>query len=747
MSLLLTRRQTLQTLATGAVFASGLGGALFGLAGCGGGGVGGGPKGGSATLRLTPITAQITLPGGSSPAVASLKVGTSGGSETPDATGKVRVTVFDNGPQYTEARDASGRLVLAGFLGKGRTALDAASTAEALGFLALGGTVVTGKARRSFFDGVRGVAGFDAAVSAVEAELKAEGFVTTGDAGVAAALEAMYAAAGGGAAPSASSRGVTADPTSASGLALDTITDGQVTIENVYLRRVLAWFEPIEHTVETNGGRSTVPATHANPAAPFEIPVPKRYGGLTATIADVIQGNIPYSPVKSDPLKTPAAYPGVPNCVETKYRLTTAGLGLGAGAFGDLGLRQDPAKAFYVKSFLLDYLLPLVTTVILPVNGDKFDDLVGFANANGAFADLLNTTFATLPSLWEACAKGDWRDVLFQLRDAGLLSGTYFPAMVNTILEWAKGSSDPNVLAKLRDYAPGGVNILDLFGRFDRAIAAAEYVVIGHDLKNSNLADIFTILSREGKVTLSPEGAAAAVDGKTTLTAIVQDKNADAVYRYEWSVDKGEFLLTAPDGKNTFTAPGGVLVSNFDKVEVSAPAKAPGDIVVSCTVTRIDGEPDVRIGTATAKVTFGNTFVQGIPMAGLFYDKGNGVYSIWSELYVDVPNNLPNSVAYELIAFPEAYRSRIEELRSGTQFGPGQRIGNPNIARADHFDEAIPDGVCRVRIFYAHLYGYGNTQEEALADYIKRSGTDFDQLFADFKASAPWTWQVTLSRN
>jgi hypothetical protein len=547
----------------------------------------------------------VTLPeGAKARAVHSLRVWTSGGAEQPDASGKVKVTVFNDGPQYTEARDPEGRLVVAGFLGKNGTALDAASTAEMLTYFATGAPMATGDARRQVFDGLRDLRGFEAVVAEVESDLRTDGYLTPNDPAMLAKLDAIVAGIGGEA--RVSTRGAVVTPeTQLSGVSIDTTVDGELRLENVYLRRAMAWLEKVSYTVKRGESVTIVLADPpSEPVKPFEIAAPKRYAGFVGTIADLFQGNVAYSPTSTGPFEIPAIDPQIEGCIGTNYHLTMVGPGLTVGNRGDLTTeRREEANRFVVKAAMLDYLLPFLVTVVIPIQGELLDDFLKYTGGSAILQDMLTTVFATAPGVADLVWQGKYYDATIAMRDAGLLSSTFLPGVTQLFLNWAADSSSDQIAGMAERYANDAQAILGTIGNIDKWLSILETGIVGADLANSKMYELARIESTSGKVTLTPAKNVLPAQETTTVTAVIQDKNPSAVYQYEWRVSEG-FRLNDSFGKTTDDSPDGVLTTSQESVAVESKENEPGVATIRCKVTRVDGPRETTIDDAMGTVTF-----------------------------------------------------------------------------------------------------------------------------------------------
>ena len=187
MEALLTRRQTLQSLAYAAVF----GGSLLGLVGCGGGGKG---HGGGGAIRTATVRVPVTLPEGFPIPASDLVGGTAFGTAPVDATG-FSAKINPNAPTFAYLRQRStGRMVLFGLVGEGRPGLTPLGAASALMALALGLTGLPPEAVASGLGGIEGRPAVTALADAIANAMATDPTVLarTEDSPLAASIKAAY---------------------------------------------------------------------------------------------------------------------------------------------------------------------------------------------------------------------------------------------------------------------------------------------------------------------------------------------------------------------------------------------------------------------------------------------------------------------------------------------------------------------------------------------------------------------------
>jgi hypothetical protein len=634
-----------------------------------------GSNGGSSTatsLVATPIQAEVELPTGTTGVnLSTLVAWSSAGEESVSSEGKVKVTIFNGGPQYSELRDSQGHLVMAGFLSSSDTMINAESTARMLGFFAVGGHTLPGNARLVVLDGVDQLPEFAALLSAVEGVIVRLGYLDFSDGALISALNAIsdLTINGGGGNPLIlpEGRGTLASPsTSASGISLDISKDNELKLTNVYLRRSLVWLDTMSYKL-SNGNKVDASAELQNQKSTV-INSPQRYAGLVGTvssltIAAILGGDLPYSPVTVGPMPIPAVSTGIENCVETTYRLTIGGPGFGTGDVAQLSESRAQELGFHNgKAFLLDYIVPFIATVVVPMNGEQIDDFVKFVGANSALSDLINTMFTTVPAVKDQISKGQYKDALFSLRDGAFLSNSLIPAMLQFFIDFAEASTDESTYEEAAKIAQKGGSVLAVMGAVDKIMSAGETLIVAHDLINSDQANVFTLVSSKGKITLIPDQSTYNITQTAQVRAVIQNKNPDAVYRYDWSIDNG-LKLTDGAGRTIEGSAGGTLSSNSDVVSVQVLEQKATTGEVHCTVVRIDGEPDVEVASDDQALAF----TLSVPATFEFIEGPSRV-----TVYVKIPK-LEGDYFYGFRAITPEYRLIRDANYNiiGTEFGPG----------------------------------------------------------------------------
>jgi len=561
------------------------------LQGCGGGG--GGTQQTGFQLTATPISAQIQAPAGFPVTdLTTLTAWSSGGTTPLTGGGQSTITIFNNGPQYSDIRDSEGRLVFANYLSSADPIFDEESTAAAMIFFAIGGGAQIGDGPKAVWDAVPTLAGFGAVVDEVRTQLTTQGYVSLQTGNLKNVIDDIIDTFG---TPPAKGRGTIAEPSSASGLFLDTITDGEFKIQQNYLRRTRGWLRRLSYTMP--GGSEVESLTEFKK---FDIEVPNRYGGFNGAVYGILTGDMTWTPTVSEPFQIPLA---PVDAEETTYELRTFGIGASAGNLTNLTQDElDELVSLEFKSLILDAILPVIANIVLPLNGDAMDEFLDFASSDALIADLINLSREALPEVTTLLREGKLREAIVVMWDSGFTTNSALPIVLQVIVNFAETKAGAEIFAELGDIGATINKRLDLLGYVDVFFSSADMAIFTSDYLRSDRANRFVIRTTSGKATLVPESLLVSVFDTTLINAVIQNKNPDAVYKYEWTVSPG-YKLTTSNG-NTSEAPGGVLVSSDDFARISTETDDPGTATINCKISRIDGAVDRPIDKPSVQVEF-----------------------------------------------------------------------------------------------------------------------------------------------
>ncbi|MFM9872876.1 MAG: hypothetical protein ACKVQS_05355 [Fimbriimonadaceae bacterium] len=542
----------------------------------------GGSNGGNITtgftLTKTPIQAQIQLPAGTPISnLTALIPWSSGGATAPTSSGQTNITIFNNGPQYADVRDAAGNLVLATYLSKDKTELNAETTAQAMIFFALGGAAQHGDDSLTVLNGVPDLPGFADVANEIRNQLQTQGYVSLQTGTLQADIQVIIDDV---TAPAPLGRGTIAEPTKQSGLTLDTLIDGQISIRNDYLRRTRAWIRRLSY-VDAGG----IERESIGEYKKYDLATAVPYGGLANTLKGVITGESLWTPGTSGSYEIPL-YPA--DARSTEYELRTYGMGAQAGNLVSLTAEEnDELISVALKTLILDAILPVIANFVIPLSGGGLDEFVKFASGNAIMSDLINLTKDTLPQIIDLLGQGKIKESIEVLWTTGFTLNSALPAILQLMIDFGEKFGSDIFFDNSGNISEQIGEKLVILGYVDIFFNAANIVKLGIDIGLSDRANIFTIQTTSGKATLVPDDAVVSVFDTTLIKAVVQNRDPNATYKFEWSVSEGYRLTTSETSTNQ--APNGVIDSFDDFARISTETDEPGTATVSCKVFRMEG--------------------------------------------------------------------------------------------------------------------------------------------------------------
>lgn len=547
------------------------------LVGCGGGGE---SSSASGDLQVQMVTSSIDFPGvargGSLP---SLKVTTSAKQSAVASDGSVPVAIFNEGPQYAEVTNAQGEVALMGFVSPTSPGLSARSTARALVYLAVAGGWMKEAGRLTVLEQIPTLAGFDALEAAVSAQVAADGALDLDDPEFQTALSNVVMPA------IAKGRSVIAEPTSGSGLSLDTTVDDKLTVQNVYLRRVSLFLRRTGY----KAADGQVVDEDNTQWTKLEMPQVARYGGITGTIDGYIKGEVAYSPVTSTPALDIPRLPA--DARETYYQLNAVGPGWTGGPSEDaLPLsHKDELRTLELKTIFLDGFLVLLANVALPLKGDQVDEYLQFAAANGVITDIISNLRTTVPQVGELCGQGEYYAAFKALATSAYTSNTILPLVGQMTLDFLRQNSGLTNLDL--EWLQGGMKgMLEKMGKIDIGFTLADSALLFRDFAASERAEVFRLRVTKGKVTLQANQTSLTPSSTTVISAIIQDRDPNGTYEFVWTVQpNNNYWVEDRHLVGTDDNPAGVLTTLEDSVNIRSLVTTAGVATVRCRAFRLDG--------------------------------------------------------------------------------------------------------------------------------------------------------------
>ncbi len=618
------------------------------------------------------MTAQITLPAGSKAgAVQTLKVWTSARESSPATNGKAEITIFNNGPQFTQVLDASGRLVVAGFLGQNVDDLDASSTAEMLAYFAVGGPLQRGPGSSvKVLRGVRSMTGFSTVVNEVTTSLTTKGYVDMESATLQTALANVRKSITGG----SKSRGVSVSPTKEkSGLKLNDAVDEKVQITNTLFRRAYAW---LERTGYQDANGNTVASKQA--ITQSWITMPNRFGG-EVDAAGLIKKQYEWEPVSMPAFSVPADIATVANEKEVYYKLTTVGPGRLPGDFTKLeGAQVTKWEETVYWTTFLDFFMPIFANLVVPLDGPMLDELSNYILSDATAQQFVAGLRTAMPHVSTEAAQGRFASAVQGFVNSSRTTGETVPMAAKLVTAWGAGFGS-GLFQGQRDLENRVEQASNNIGMIGLASAVEELAPLS-DILDCDQANIFEITSAGGNVSLIPESTSTGLTGTVDIKAVIKNKVQGATYKYHWTVTpNNSYFLNDVDGGGTDESPGGILISNRDEVFIGSLSSNGGTATIKCKVVRAD-QNNAVVGEGTTQVKFEEsvTVTTGTAkgVGRILYPPSGGMYGTLSYV-IAVIKDVPGVKKYTCEVYaPDGELLKSLTWSSGpTQYFPDEQLG------------------------------------------------------------------------
>ena len=501
--------------------------------------------------------------------------------EAPIAGAAADVMFLEGGPQLATVLDPQKNVVLMGWIdpSRGKTALSARTTAEVMAYFDVGGWLLSADLRQELVTRLESEPAVDALAAEITTLLAAEPHNLSADP---AALDAARLALRDVLlADKNLTSAIRVQPGNAqSGIMVNQTGLDTIFLTNSYRRRAVAFVDLLTPSEELFREVSLSPTAGATSV----------FGVLT----DLARGTVAWAPVDSDPLQLPL----VPEDADrTEYRVTVVGMGAFAGVEASLNQSQlERLNETVVKTVLVDFFIPLLANVILPLNGDAIDDYLSVANGNSVVSTFASTVGNTAPGVWEKSAQGDLSGAMADLWNAFASDGTVRLAAFDMILQLFLRNASADDRAAFQSQAQNVANIL---GRVDMVLTAVDSSVQVAHLAASSRAVQFDVTVNRSQVNLTPERTEVTYGETATFTASVPSATGDNApgLTYEWSIP-GTFGVLSDSAGHSGTS----FESSRSVVTYRPNAPATGEETLSVKAYEIVGQERRFIGEATALV-------------------------------------------------------------------------------------------------------------------------------------------------
>ncbi len=558
----------------------------------------------AAPDQAAVVAVKANLPVGA-PRVASLGLNDGIGSVSVGSNGTFALPVFSGGPQFAYLTTATNATVGLGFVSSTATIIDATSTAQVLIYFAAGFYDLTLPYRVGVLDEIKSAAGFDAVVTVVSAAIAGGGIDTPTNAPLVTAalttfVTALYASPAASAAAKTAQRlgrrvkDVRVTPGDLqSGINVINDFPNGIHFQNKYRRLATAYVDEVS---STDAAGNVTPKAVTDVVAPVQIPATSGVGSVVSTAVDaarVLAGAAgDYNPVSTD--STPLALED--GFTKTTYNVTIVGMGL-PGGFTTLTDEQTKRQRDLVLLQLLqNYIVPVVCSIIVPLNSSQIDTFFKYNSANGVVADLISAVAVAAPQLYDLTDQGklvEAKDLMLNtIFQSNALQGYVLTLVQQLILEQAGHGA----AAVATSYAQ---RLLLALNVANGVLASYDIGVLTTQVALSHHADRFVVDVTADKVTLTPQTATVLPTATQNFVASVpsaSDSGQSVVYTWTNTAVNGH-LIDGQDGHR----------DNFDSsmgtVTYVPLSNGAGDDTITVTAYLVNNSQRVLVGEKEATVT------------------------------------------------------------------------------------------------------------------------------------------------
>jgi hypothetical protein len=560
-----------------------------------------GPTSAPLGAGMTLQNGKIVLPAGVSVSTTKLTVANSVTSAAPNADGTFSLAAFSGGPQFTVVSSPAGTPMLTGFLGPSATTIDSATTAQVLIYFAAGLYMLPSTYRTQAVTAVANAPGFAQVQSAIESALQSDpdAFAHGHTAGVTSALQTfvttLYGSPAGGSARRRSPREVQITPgTAQSGITVLNDFPNGIHFSNAFRRGAVAFVDR-ESYVDASGNAQ--PAAITDYVKPTTIPPVSGLSTVSGSLLSAVQGY--YSGATAYTPTTTATIPldVIPGSRSTRYRVTVVGAGPILPSSIVLTQEQQAAQhLIVVQSLILDVLVPIVASLIIPMNSTAIDNAFNYTGGNAALTDFI-TTLATAQQIYTLANDGNVSDAAVLAWNTIIGSNTlqlaFLQAVLSVLEEQYPAAAAQAAFAK-------GSSLLNVLNVMSAVFVTSDLLVIATETTNSDTANVTEVAAALDPVSLTPASSSVANSGTVgfTVSAPTASGSGETLV-YTWSNSAKAGHIT--DGINGH-------LDNFDstsnKVTYTADSVGTGTDTITATVYAVQGSARTQIGkTVSATVT------------------------------------------------------------------------------------------------------------------------------------------------
>ncbi|WP_027185270.1 hypothetical protein [Desulfovibrio inopinatus] len=559
---------------------------------------------------VTNLSGTVILPDGVS--LASCQIETSLSTTTMGSDGQYTIETFSDEPQLALAVDASGNVVLLGFIGEGQTKLDSLSTAKALVFFGLGFYSLS-----SVDDALTLLDTQESTlaplVEAIESAMQTDpAALAHGNSDIHQALldvvETFRQVSVSTTHREAIPNALSITPTQgASGLRLNQLSGfNTIRLTNGYRRRPIVLIEELGYVPELSDTFVTLSGINYL-VDPYWLAPTDGLNGSVGTFGDLLSGKFAYEEVADASHYLPLHE----GSKKTVYRVSVLGLGAFAGDNdGSLSSNQiDKMHEAWGTALLFDIFIPLVLNIALPATGSVqqyYEMQPSLMKDAGFWSDLTNFQILmwNKDGLLNSLSGGHIGDAVHKLLEYCVFNGTAQKQAANLIRYVAsKLGTSSGTMGNLNTVFKNASNLFFALGVLDIAMSIGDQLtVIGHAAM-SNQADVWEIDATKAKIVMAPESSEIEPDFVETFKVTLPDTTGSIGDEPTFS-----FVFNNTGNAGVLTnaiATGNTITTSSDWINYKGREEGSDTVTVDVTWKRpLDsgGFEDVYLGKTTSAI-------------------------------------------------------------------------------------------------------------------------------------------------
>ncbi len=267
--------------------------------------------------------------------------------------------------------------------------------------------------------------------------------------------------------------------------------------------------------------------------------------------------------------------------------------------------RQDELTQLIKTSIVIDFLIPFVTTTLLPLKGDAINNALKHEQAQGSISLLINTITKSAPDIWKKALAGDVKGAMLDGVNSILTDGAVHEAVIAvcTVLLDFWGSSDDTG----KKFKERGTSVVNILGGVDAILTGFDSYTQAYAFDHASIADTWNITVTPSKVSISPQigdiGKGEEIKFKAAVPSLTGTNSPEVEYRWGTSGEHGEVTDKNYYTGGSTTHTGIQITTNSDVIDFVSDGSNIGEDSVYVEVYVKDGSARNLVGRASVPIT------------------------------------------------------------------------------------------------------------------------------------------------